>query len=141
MSFPSPEDVLPHRAPFLYMDRCLECSEAEILAEQTFAPDEPFFKGHFPDFPVVPGVLLIESLAQTLAYLALLQHPDRRVFLAGVDKARFRRPVRPGERILLEVKVERVVMKVVFARAEARVGGERAVSLKLRGYFGELPSA
>ncbi len=135
---PPPEAVLPHRDPFLFLDRVLECSDDHAVAERTFS-DEPFFAGHFPGEPIVPGVVLIEALAQTLAYIALRRAPDLVVLLTGVDDCKIRRPVRPGDTVRFEVRIERTMMKVYFARATATVDGKRAVSATLKGYVGPKP--
>ncbi len=137
-TLPAPAEVLPHRAPFLFLDRVLECGEDHAVAERTFG-DEPFFAGHFPDEPIVPGVVLIEALAQTLAYIARRRAPDAMVLLTGVDDCKIRRPVRPGETVRFEVRIERRMMKVFFARATATVAGKRAVSALLKGYVGPKP--
>ena len=134
---PRPEAVLPHRPPFLYVDRVLECAAGRAVAERAFPPDEPFFAGHFPGHPVVPGVILIEGLAQTLAYLALREHPGRRVLLTGIDACRIRRPVRPGETVTYTVEVDRVRMNLVAAKGSVTVGGERVATAQLRGFLSE----
>ncbi len=135
---PPPTEVLPHRDPFLFLDRVLECGEDHAVGERTFRPDDSFFAGHFPGSPVVPGVVLIEGLAQTLAYLALRARPGQNVLLTGVEDCKIRRPVLPGDTVRYEVKVERVLMKVVTARAIATVDGKKAVSVRLKGYIGEV---
>lgn len=137
---PRPAEVLPHRPPFLFLDRCLEHTETRAVAERTFDAGEPFFAGHFPDYPVVPGVILVEALAQTLAYLALRANPGQIVLLTGVDECRIRRQVRPGETVRFEVEVERTRLKVVTARGVATVAGEKALTAKLMGYFGAPPN-
>lgn len=139
-SLPAPEAVLPHRAPFLYLDRVLRCTAESCVAERTFQADEPFFAGHFPGHPVVPGVLLIEALAQTLAYLALRQKPDHLVLLTGVEGCRVRRPVRPGDRVRLEVTVQKHRLSLVVARAEAQVAGQRVLEATLMGMVAPRPA-
>ncbi|MBU0552677.1 beta-hydroxyacyl-ACP dehydratase [Myxococcota bacterium] len=140
MTLPPPTAVLPHRDPFLFLDRCLACGADYAVAERVFGA-EPLLAGHFPGDPIVPGVILIEALAQTLAYWALQTHKGGRVYLTGVDGARLRRPVRPGECARLEIRVERTLMRVVMARGEVTVDGERAVTVKLKGYLAEAPPA
>src|SRR5690242_10101888 len=93
---PDVRTVLPHREPFLFVDHVLEIGERRIVAVRTFPPEEPFFAGHFPERPVVPGVILVEGLAQTMAYLVLVQRAAPQVFLAGIERARFHAAVEPG---------------------------------------------
>ena len=131
---PPPDAVLPHRPPFLFLDRCLVCTPTLAIAERLFSADEPFFAGHFPGEPIVPGVILIEAMAQTLAYLALRTRPGT-VLLTGVDKCRVRRPVRPGETVTFRIEVERVRLQVVQASARASVGDELAASARLKGWL------
>ena len=135
MNLPDPTEVLPHREPFLWIDRCVELGEDRVVCERTFRADEPFFAGHFPGHPVVPGVLLLEGLAQTLAYFALRSSPGAVVMLTGVDRCRFRRPVRPGETVRFEAVVERALLGVVTARATATVAGALAASATIKGYM------
>ena len=134
-TLPSPMDVLPHRPPFLFLDRCIECADLSAVGERTFGADEYFFEGHFPDFPIVPGVILIEGLAQTLAYLALTKVPDSNVLLTGVEKCRIRRPVHPGEKVTYRIDVDRHRSKVVVATGTVHVGDELALSAKLMGFI------
>src|SRR6202795_5306062 len=93
-------DILPHRYPMLLVDAILELEEERIVGIKNVTINEPFFVGHFPDFPVMPGVLIIEAMAQVAGVLVLSAIPDRKtklVLLAGVDGAKFRKPVRPGD--------------------------------------------
>ncbi len=134
-TLPAPADVLPHRPPFLFLDRVLRCDAERAVAERTFAADEPFFAGHFPGNPVVPGVILVEAMAQTLAYLALRARGGGTVLLTGIDGCKVRRPVRPGETVTFSVEVTKAKMGLVVARAEAAVGDEPCASAELRGYL------
>ena len=135
-SLPQPTDVLAHREPLLLVDRCVELNAESAVCERTFAADEVFFAGHFPGRPIVPGVLLVEALAQTLAYWALCCEPGRDVLLTGIDRCRFRRKVVPGELVRLAVTVERQLMGTVHATGRAEVGGELAASAKLIAHVG-----
>ena len=101
-------DILPHRYPFLLVDRIEEMDEMHIVGIKNVTVNEPFFIGHFPDYPVMPGVLITEAMAQVAGVLVLSSIPDRKsklVLLAGVDGAKFRKPVRPGDQLRIEMKV------------------------------------
>jgi len=139
-TFPAPMDVIPHRPPFLFVDRCLTCSDDRIVAEYHFTGEEAFFAGHFPGTPVVPGVILIEGLAQSLAYLALRECDEDMVVLTGVEADKIRRPVRPGETVQYSVQVIRKRLKIVVAEGLVEVDGQRVLRAKLKGFVGP-PSA
>ena len=119
-------DILPHRYPFLLVDRIVEMEEERIVVIKNVTVNEPFFPGHFPDFPVMPGVLIVESMAQVAGVLVLKSIPDRHsklVLLASVEEAKFRRPVRPGDQLRIEMRMERRKATVVKMRGEATVDG------------------
>src|SRR6202034_142051 len=100
--------ILPHRYPFLLVDKIVELEPERIVGIKNVTVNEPFFTGHFPDFPVMPGVLIIEAMAQTAGILVLKSIPDRDrklVLLVAVENARFRRPVVPGDCLRMEMKV------------------------------------
>ena len=101
-------DILPHRYPFLLVDRIEELEPERIVGIKNVTVNEPFFVGHFPDYPVMPGVLIVEAMAQVAGVLVLSDIPDRKnklVLLAGVDGAKFRKPVRPGDQLRIEMKL------------------------------------
>jgi len=101
-------DILPHRYPFLLVDRIEELEPERIVGIKNVTANEPFFTGHFPDYPVMPGVLIVEAMAQVAGVLVLNTIPDRKnklVLLAGVDGAKFRKPVRPGDQLRIEMKL------------------------------------
>jgi len=101
-------DILPHRYPFLLVDRIEELEPERIVGIKNVTANEPFFTGHFPDYPVMPGVLIVEAMAQVAGVLVLNTIPDRKnklVLLAGVDSAKFRKPVRPGDQLRIEMKL------------------------------------
>lgn len=101
---------LPHRYPFLLLDRVLELREQYIVAQKNVTIDEPFFQGHFPDMPILPGVLQIEIMAQASGLLALksfgnVDKNEKEVFLMAIDNARFRKPVTPGDVMIIKVEL------------------------------------
>ncbi len=123
--------VLPHRYPLLLVDRVLELVPGRrVVAIKNVTRNEPFFDGHFPGNPIMPGVLVIEAMAQTAALLLLHDMEDREqkvLFLSGIEKVRFRRPVVPGDQLRMEV--ESLRMRTVHSRFRGRatVDGELAV--------------
>ena len=131
--YKAPIEVLPHRPPFMLVDEVLECPTDTIRAIRTFREDEDFFKGHFPGNPIVPGVLLIEGMAQSFAYLAMTQAGTHAVYLTGIDRARFRKPVRPGDTVEFNVRFESQRMGLIMGKGEATVNGVRVASAKLTG--------
>jgi 3-hydroxyacyl-[acyl-carrier-protein] dehydratase len=128
---------LPHRYPFLLVDRVLECEVGKrILALKNVTINEPFFPGHFPHHPIMPGVMLIEAMAQAAAILAFESsrlRPDDKsvVYFLGIDEARFKSPVVPGDQLTLEARIERHLKGVWKFAAEARVGERLAASAKM----------
>ena len=129
-------ELLPHRYPFLLIDAVTECVPGKsITAIKNVTINEPYFEGHFPRRPVMPGVLIIEALAQAGGVLSYMTHrdrdPDLVYYLAGVDEARFRRPVRPGDTLELRALVEKIRRGIWFYDCEARVAGTVAVTAKI----------
>jgi 3-hydroxyacyl-[acyl-carrier-protein] dehydratase len=128
---------LPHRYPFLLVDRVLECEAGKrILALKNVTINEPFFPGHFPHHPIMPGVMLIEAMAQAAAILAFESsklRPDDKsvVYFLGIDEARFKSPVVPGDQLILEARIERHLKGVWKFAAEARVGERLAAVAKM----------
>ena len=128
---------LPHRYPFLLVDRVIELDKNQrILALKNVTINEPFFAGHFPHRPVMPGVLILEAMAQAAALLSFAsmdQDPgdDTVVYFAGIDAARFKRPVEPGDQLMIEAELLRAKAGIYKYRAKARVGGELAAEAEL----------
>ena len=124
-------NVLPHGYPMLLVDRVLEMVPGQrVVAMKNVTRNEPFFDGHFPGNPIMPGVLVIEAMAQTAALLLLhaLEDRDRKVlFFSGIEKARFRRPVAPGDQLRMEVEALRMRTFHARFRGRATVDGELAV--------------
>jgi 3-hydroxyacyl-[acyl-carrier-protein] dehydratase len=118
--------ILPHRYPFLLVDRILELEPERIVGIKNVTVNEPFFNGHFPEFPVMPGVLIVEAMAQTAGVLVLKSIPDRDsklVLLVSIDAARFRRPVVPGDQLRIEMTVIRRKGSVAKMAGRATVNG------------------
>jgi beta-hydroxyacyl-ACP dehydratase FabZ len=119
-------EILPHRYPFLLVDRIEELETERVVGIKNVTVNEPFFAGHFPDYPVMPGVLIIEAMAQVAGVLVLSGIPDRKnklVLLAGVDGAKFRKPVRPGDQLRMEMKVLRSRATMAKVSGTATVDG------------------
>src|SRR5579884_4075472 len=119
-------DILPHRYPMLLVDSIVELEEERIVGVKNVTINEPFFMGHFPDFPVMPGVLIVEAMAQVAGVLVLKSIPDRHsklVLLASVEQAKFRKPVLPGDQLRIEMKVTRRKATVAKMHGQATVGG------------------
>ena len=118
---------LPHRYPFLLLDRVVEYEEGKrIVGLKNVTINEPFFQGHFPGVPVMPGVLIIEAMAQTggvLVFKTLPERDKKLVFLMGIEGARFRKPVQPGDQLRLEMVVVRVKARVGKLTGKAYVDG------------------
>ena len=120
-------DILPHRFPMLLVDRIVEMTAESIVGIKNVTANEPFFTGHFPDFPVMPGVLIVEAMAQVAGVLVLKSIPDRHsklVLLASVEEAKFRRPVVPGDQLRIEMTVTRAKASVAKMRGVATVEGK-----------------
>lgn len=138
MTLPDPKDLLPHREPFLLVDEILELEPGvSARARWTLRADLAFFAGHFPGNPITPGVLIVESLAQTagLAAMSLPENAGRLALFAGIEKVRFRRPVRPGETLVLQMRMTRQRGPMGWAEGDARVDGALACSASLSFAF------
>ena len=119
-------DILPHRFPMLLVDRIEELEPERIVGIKNVTINEPFFTGHFPDFPVMPGVLIIEAMAQVAGVLVLSSIPNRHtklVLLASVEEAKFRKQVRPGDQLRIEMKVGKRKASIAKMFGTATVDG------------------
>lgn len=129
MSFSTPEELLLHRTPFLFLDSLVEVDEHHTVGVRKFRPDEFFFSGHFPEYPVVPGVILIETMAQCggagLRQMNILP-PGALFVLASVEKVKFRKQVRPGDIATIAVQNLRVSQQVIRQKGTITVEGELA---------------
>jgi 3-hydroxyacyl-[acyl-carrier-protein] dehydratase len=134
---------LPHRYPFLLVDRVLECESGKaIRALKNVSINEPFFPGHFPSRPVFPGVMILEALAQTAGILAFVTagvYPEekRELYFVGIDKARFRKPVMPGDQLILKATLERSLRGIWKFSTIAEVDGAEVTSAEMMVAPGE----
>ncbi len=128
------KETIPHRYPFLLVDEIVELDDDKrVVAKKNVTINEPFFQGHFPDYPVMPGVLIVEALAQTgaVAILSKEENKGKIGFLAGIDKCRFKRQVRPGDQLRLEVEITRLKGPIGKGKATATVDGELACEAEI----------
>ncbi len=127
--------ILPHRYPFLLVDRIIDYEIGKrVVGIKNVTLNEPFFAGHFPGVPVMPGVLIVEAMAQTAGVMMLANLPDREsklVFFTGIDGAKFRRPVVPGDQLRLELTVLRLRPRYIKLRGEAYVDGELVAEARI----------
>jgi 3-hydroxyacyl-[acyl-carrier-protein] dehydratase len=132
-SFPAPIDVLPHRPPFLLLDEVTALGEGSATGRWHLTGDEHFFPGHFPGRPTLPGVLMCEAIAQLGAYIVLSDERfvGRLPLFGGIDKARFRRQVVPGDTLVIEVALGRMSARAGKASGVARVGDEVACKCEM----------
>ena len=135
-------ELLPHRYPFLLVDRVIKLVPGEtIIALKNVTINEPFFQGHFPGKPIMPGVLIIEAMAQVGGLLAYesgsAENRRRLIYFMGMDKVRFRRPVQPGDQIIFEAKILKFRSKAAKMSGIATVDNELAAEAELLASFGE----
>jgi 3-hydroxyacyl-[acyl-carrier-protein] dehydratase len=139
------QELLPHRYPFLLVDRIIELvPKVRIVGIKQVSINEPYFQGHFPNAPVMPGVLVIEALAQVGAVLALREIADRDsklVLFTGIREARFRKPVVPGDTLTLEVTALRIGSRVQRMRGEAKVDGQLVADAEIMSIIADRGTA
>lgn len=134
------QKILPHRYPFLLVDRILEVEEGKrAIGKKNVTVNEPFFQGHFPGYPVMPGVLIVEAMAQVgaVAILSMPEFQGKIGLLAGIDKVRFRRQVVPGDQLLIEVELLKIKGSIGKAAGRVTVDGQLACEGELMFAIGK----
>jgi len=134
--------LLPHRYPFLLIDKIIELEPGKkVVALKNVTINEPFFQGHFPEMPIMPGVLIIEGMGQAGGVLAFETMPVERrgdlIYFMGMDKVRFRKPVLPGDQLIFQLKIIKLRSKVVKMFGEAFVSEKRVAEAELMASIGE----
>lgn len=127
-------NILPHRYPFLLVDKIVEQGEKHIVGIKNVTINEPFFQGHFPGFPVMPGVLILEAMAQTggILFFQTMDEPEKYIFyFAGLDKVKFRKPVLPGDQLRLELEALRIRKTSCKMKGIAYVEGDIVAEAEL----------
>lgn len=136
------EKILPHRYPFLLIDRIVELEDMRVVGIKNVTMNEPYFQGHFPGLPVMPGVLIIESMAQVAAVLVLSRVPDREkkvVLFASITEAKFRKPVVPGDQLRVEVNFLKLKPSVAKVQGRATVDGALVAEAEIMATLGDKP--
>lgn len=133
-------ELIPHRYPFLLVDRIEELEPGvRVVGVKNVTQNEPFFQGHFPDYPVMPGVLIVEAMAQVGAVGVMVneEYRDKLALFAGIDNVRFRRQVVPGDVLTMEVEIERLKGRIGRGKGRATVNGEKACEADLMFAFAD----
>ena len=120
------QKILPHRYPFLLVDKIIESTDKKIVGLKNVTINEPFFQGHFPGHPIMPGVLILEAMAQVggIGALSLPENIGKMAYFLSIKEAKFRKPVLPGDQLIIEVEVLKKKLSVLQVRATAKVDGE-----------------
>ena len=133
------KEIIPHRYPMLLIDRVEELVDGErVIAKKNVTINEPFFQGHFPHEPVMPGVLIVEAMAQAgaVALLSLEQFRGKTAYFGGIDKAKFRKKVTPGDTLILEVEIIKVKANAGIGKGVAKVDGKKVAEAELTFMIG-----
>ena len=120
------QKILPHRYPFLLVDRILESTDKKIVGLKNVTINEPFFQGHFPGHPIMPGVLILEAMAQVggVGALNLPENMGKLAYFLSIKEAKFRKPVVPGDQLIIEIEIMKKKLSVIQIKATAKVAGE-----------------
>lgn len=134
--------ILPHRYPFLLVDRVIEINDESIKSIKNVTTNEPFFQGHFPEYPVMPGVLIVEAMAQNAGIYGILRMEEngeptegKQTFFVSIDGVKFKRPVRPGDQLVLEATLVQIKMGIWWFDCKAYVDGKVACVGQLSAVF------
>ena len=133
------QKILPHRYPFLLVDRIIELSDKKIVGIKNVTINEPFFQGHFPGHPVMPGVLMVEAMAQVAGVVALSK-PELKgklAFFMSVDAVKFRRVIQPGDQVVMDVEITKARSRSGQAKGVCKVAGEVACEAEMGFFFGD----
>jgi beta-hydroxyacyl-ACP dehydratase FabZ len=120
------QKILPHRYPFLLVDRIIESTDKKVVGLKNVTINEPFFQGHFPGHPIMPGVLILEAMAQVggVGALNLSENLGKLAYFLSIKEAKFRKPVMPGDQLIIEVEILKTKLSVMQVQATAKVAGE-----------------
>ena len=120
------QKILPHRYPFLLVDKIIESTDNKIVGVKNVTINEPFFQGHFPGHPIMPGVLILEAMAQVggIGALSLPENLGKMAYFLSIKEAKFRKPVLPGDQLIIEVEILKKKLSVLQVKATAKVAGE-----------------
>lgn len=120
------QKILPHRYPFLLVDRIIESTDKKVVGLKNVTINEPFFQGHFPNHPIMPGVLILEAMAQVggVGALNLSENLGKLAYFLSIKEAKFRKPVVPGDQLVIEVEILKTKLSVMQVKATAKVAGE-----------------
>lgn len=131
------QKILPHRYPFLLVDRIIESTDRRVVGIKNVTINEPFFQGHFPGHPVMPGVLIIEAMAQVggVGALNMADNLGKLAYFLTIKEAKFRKPVVPGDQLVIEVEIMKTKLSVMQVRANAKVDGELVAEAELMFAF------
>ena len=131
------QKILPHRYPFLLVDRIIESTDKKIIGLKNVTINEPFFQGHFPGHPIMPGVLILEAMAQVggVGILSLSENMGKLAYFLSIKEAKFRKPVVPGDQLIIEVEIVRQKLSVMQVKATAKVAGEMVTEAEMTFAF------
>lgn len=131
------QKILPHRYPFLLVDRIIESTDKKVVGLKNVTINEPFFQGHFPGHPIMPGVLILEAMAQVggVGALSLSENLGKLAYFLSIKEAKFRKPVVPGDQLIIEVEIMKTKLSIMQVKATAKVAGELVTEAEMMFAF------